>query len=116
MLIRFVDELTPWHLRVLRMAADPNGWFEAHPELQRPNFATTSSHSHMLEAALPELQGRQDLYDQIAQDLVTRGLGRANLHATMSANGAWSGWATSLGRQSVRFVTAPAMTEQGAKS
>lgn len=57
MLIGFVDQLTPWHLRILKVATDPSEWFEQHPKLERPTFAMTSSHSQMLEAALPELRG-----------------------------------------------------------
>lgn len=107
--LRLVDELTPLHVRMLAVLADPVGWFERHPELEKPSFGLSSSLGALIEAALPELRDRRDLYDGLGFDLDQRRLGGGggSLHTMMSASGAWSSRSTPLGRRFLAFISLP---------
>lgn len=40
--LRLVAELTPLHVRMLAVLAEPEGWFVRHPELEKPSFGISS--------------------------------------------------------------------------
>ncbi|WP_091027210.1 hypothetical protein [Glycomyces harbinensis] len=40
---RMVDDLTVTHLNLLMLFGDPPGWFDARPELERPDFSMSSN-------------------------------------------------------------------------
>lgn len=107
--LRLIDELTPLHVRMLAVLADPQGWFARHPDLEKPSFAFSSSLGALLEAALPELRDRRELYDGIGFDLDQRRLGGGggSLHSMMSASGAWSSRSTPLGQRFLAFISLP---------
>ena len=109
MFLRLIDELTPLHIRMLAVLHDPVGWFDRHANLEKPSFGLSSSLAALIEAALPELRGRRDLYDGIGFDLDQRrlGVGGGSLHATMSANGAWSPRSTPFGQRFLAFFSPP---------
>ncbi|MFO0809310.1 MAG: hypothetical protein U0746_11840 [Gemmataceae bacterium] len=103
MFVGMVDRFTEWHLRVLKFLADPPQWF-ASRDRQFPVFMT-SSLSHILTEAYPELKDRRDFYDQVAKELLDCGLLNTDgLHAMMSANGAAVSRTTDLGNRFLKFV------------
>jgi len=62
----------------------------------------------MLTKAYPELQNQRGLYDQIANDLHSRGLtGTDSLHTMMSGSGVYARRSTALGQDFLKFITAP---------
>lgn len=104
--IRYVDELSPWHLRLLAFFENPERWANdrniALPELM------AGSPSHVMETALPELQGRRDVYDQWWADLAAKGLvGSGALHTMMSGPGTRAPRTTDLGLRFLRFIRRP---------
>ncbi len=108
MFIQWVDSLTVWHLRILRLLADPLQWFQEEKR-QPPRYVTMSSLSGLITDAYPELKNQRDLYDLIGKDLDNSGLIEIdNFHTTMSPSGAFERRASELGQQFIRFVTAPA--------
>lgn len=101
-----VDELTPVHLRLLAFLDDPAGFAQrrdvTYPSVSMGDLST------FIEVAMPELQGRRDLYDLAGQDLHRRGLtNTGGLHATMTESGLYAQRTTALGRQFLAFIAEP---------
>ncbi|MBW3615161.1 MAG: hypothetical protein KY439_07635 [Actinobacteria bacterium] len=107
--LRLIDELTPLHARMLAVLANPEDWFDGHPDLERPSFGLSSSLAALIEAALPELRDRRDIYDGIGFDLDQRRLGGGggSLHTMMTVSGAWSSRSTPLGERFLAFISLP---------
>lgn len=107
MFLNFVDELTPWHLKILRYFQNPEEWFRQR-EITPPNW-TFGSQMHAFALAFPELKTQKDFASQLVRDLSTRGLcqdeGRMNIGVTRNA--IFSSRTTRLGKQFIGFVTSP---------
>lgn len=101
--LRFVDELTPLHIRMLAFLADPVKWFDDHG-VEKPQFMSAGV-SAILEKGLPELEGRRDVYDIAARDLEQRGLASPSLHVMMTNAGIWSPRTSAVGNRFLAFVT-----------
>lgn len=106
MFLGYIDIFTVWHLKILRLFKEP----ALNPEVS--DYAHRSELggglSVILEKAFPELRGQRELYDQIWQDLYTRGLVNTNgLHTMMSSGGLLASRATKLGKQFVHFIESP---------
>lgn len=105
--IQMVDDLTVWHLRILRLFQNPRRWF-AENEKQPPQFAITSSLSDVLTAAYPELSKKRKFYDLIGSELHARGLIFSNgFHTMMSTDGAYNKQTTDFGDSFLSFITEP---------
>ena len=106
--IRWVDELTVDHLRILHLFRDPLDWFEKNGK-EAPQFAIAGSLSKILEAAYPDLGKDRELYDLLVKDLAERNLfGPKNLHGMLTPPGAYSNRTTPLGDRFVDFISLPA--------
>jgi hypothetical protein len=105
MFIRFVDELTALHLRVLSYLRDPAGWFVRH-NIPRPDISMGSRNA-ILEAALPELRGQPDVYGQVNRELSARGLALDTGSGMVSQQALYDLRTTPLGIQFLKFITAP---------
>ena len=104
--LRYIDELTIWHIRFLVLFQNPPKLIEQ-KGLQL-NWGVGSA-SRMLEEVYPDLCGKRVLYDQIAIDLNTRGLidGGSFLHAMMTPNGMVAKRTTPLADAFLAFITDP---------
>jgi len=103
--LRYLDEFTPSHLRLLAFLDDPRGSYDIRG-IPKPTLMM-GGRSHLLEEALPEFTGRRDFYDPLASDLERAGLANAGLHVTMSGGGLWQSATTARGRQFLAFTTDP---------
>lgn len=103
--LRYLDEFTPSHLRLLAFLDDPIAAFDARG-LPKPDLMM-GGRSHLLEEALPEFAGRRDFYDPLASDLERAGLANAALHVTMTGTGLWQSTTTDRGKQFLAFITDP---------
>jgi len=106
MFLNFIDELTPWHLRIIKFLDNPIEWGKTNniifPQISMGGIAT------ILEIAFNELKGRRDFYDQIAKDLYSRGLlGTEHFHTVMTRHGLFQSKTTSMGKQFIQYVTSP---------
>jgi hypothetical protein len=102
--LNHVDNLTPWHLRILAFFDNPQDWARRH-KITYPTW-TMGSPGLVLEQSMPELAGRRGLYDQIASDLEQRGLmPGGGLHTMMTAHGMFSPRTTPLGKQFLQFIS-----------
>ncbi len=104
--LRYIDELTVWHLRILVLFQDPPKYLAA--KGAGSNYYAGSA-SQVLEDVYPELRGKKDLYDQIASDLSARGLVSSPgfLHGMMSPQGMVAKRTTSLADSFLTFISSP---------
>jgi hypothetical protein len=105
MFIRFVDELTALHLRVLSYLRDPAAWFARH-NIPRPDIYMGSRNT-ILEAALPELRGQAEVYGQVNRELSARGLALDTGTGMVSQQALYDLRTTALGNRFLDFITAP---------
>lgn len=98
--LAFVDELRPEHFLVLRYAADPRGWYEAH-DVPKPRLFTGPRRSLLNEAGLPVAGDELDI---VLRDLADRGLAPDGWGPMVHEANLWDALATDLGRQLLDFV------------
>jgi hypothetical protein len=107
MFINWIDELTSWHLRMLKLLSDPKKWYRDNNR-EAPVYHITSSLSQVLTNAYPELASQQEFYSQIGKELFAKGLlNTEGFHAMMSGSGAYEHRATNLGNEFLKFISAP---------
>ena len=104
--LRYIDELTVWHIRILVLFQNPPKYLAA--KGLGLNYYMGSA-SQVLEDVYPELKGKRELYDQIAADLNARGLvgGASFLHGMMSAQGMVAKRTTPLADAFLGFIADP---------
>jgi hypothetical protein len=105
--LRLIDQLTPWHLKVLSVLDEPVQWMGRHG-VANPGWGMGAT-STVLEHCLPELRGQRDTYDQIVRDLQSEGLlGQGQfLHVMMTGGGMVGSRTTDRGKRFIRFITSP---------
>ena len=103
--LRYIEELTVWHLRILRLFQNPS------KHLATKGLGTSyymGSASQVLTDFYPELADKRELYDQIAADLASRGLvGAGFLHGMMSAQGMVAKRTSVLADRFLDFIADP---------
>lgn len=106
MFLRYIDEFTIWHVRILALFRDPPKHLAA--KGVRTNYYMGGG-SQVLEDVYPELEGQRELYDQISSDLNARGLFNSPhfLHTAMSAQGMVSKRTTPLADRFLDFISSP---------
>jgi hypothetical protein len=72
MFINFVDFLTPWHLKILKLLHNPTEILTERG-IGLPSYSSVSI-LRLIQYAYPELRGRDDFLNQICRDLYNRGL------------------------------------------
>ena len=105
--IRLIDQLTPWHLRVLAVLDDPNAWMQRN-QVPNPGWGMGGV-STVLEHCLTDLRGQRDIYEQIVRDLQVDGLmGQGHfLNVTMTGGGMMESRTTARGKRFIGFISAP---------
>jgi hypothetical protein len=105
--VRLIDQLTPWHLRLLAVLNHPVQWME-HNEVTYPGWGMGGV-SHVIEHCLPDLRGKRDTYEQLVRDLQADGLlGQGQyLHVTTTGHGMVESRTTDRGKRFIKYVTAP---------
>jgi hypothetical protein len=104
--LRYIDELTVWHLRILQLFQNPPLHL-ASKGIKTAYYMGGSS--QVLEDVYPELQGKREFYDQVVADLNSRGLFNSPsfLHAMMSAQGMVEKRTTPLADAFLAFIADP---------
>ncbi len=110
MFIRFVEELTPLHLRLLSYLRDPAGWY-ARYNIEKPNIYIGPRRA-VLEAALPELRERGEVYAQADTELGARGLLSGSLSGMVSQQALYDKLTSPRGDRFLDFITAPAPAKE----
>lgn len=104
--LRYVDELTPSHIRFMRFLDSPTGWFEQH-DLQWPNVYAGGLMA-VVEVAFPEWRADEPFLDTLAADLVARGLiDSPGLHTMMTGEGLKAQRTKPKGGEFMAFISGP---------
>jgi hypothetical protein len=104
--INYIDAMTQWHLRILKLFDDPIEWFRNN-NLTKPN-SMSSSISQVIKIAFPELNGKEEFKNILIKDLDNQGLSQiGGLNTMMSENGAYQKRTTSIGQQFIKFISSP---------
>jgi hypothetical protein len=105
--LRLIDQLTPWHLRLLAVLDNPAAWMQRNG-VMNPDWGMGGV-SHVIEHCLPDLRGQRDVYEQIVRDLQGEGLmGQGQfLNVTMTGTGIMESRTTARGKRFISFITAP---------
>jgi hypothetical protein len=104
MFLRFVDELTPLHLRVLSLFEDPRKRLEDCGRALTP--AAAGGIAPLIYHYIPESNGQGHLAEQIWRDLSARGLiEHVGLFVAMTTEGVLTPRATYFGRQFLKFIS-----------
>ena len=106
--LRYVDELTPSHLALLRLADDPPGWFD-----RRSQAWPGGNLIGVVTAAFPTWAGDEPFIDTIAADLASRGLADLPLRTMMTANGVMAQRTKPKGREFMKFISGPFDGDKG---
>lgn len=104
MFIRFVDELQGLHLRMLALFRDPAAFLDQHG-IGRPT--RSGSRTLLIDAAIPEVAGHQEIYTLAANDLTSRGLMNGAITGMVSDAGMWQAITTPLGNRFLDFISRP---------
>jgi len=113
-LLRYIAELTIWHIRFLALFQAPGEMLAA--KGIKTNYYIGGA-SQVLEDYCPELNGKREFYDQISTDLNARGLlsGNSFLHTSMSAQGMVSKRTTPLADTFLAFIRTPPELAEASK-
>jgi hypothetical protein len=103
MFIRFVDEFTPWHIRLLKLLQNPHAWFLSNNK-RPPSMSIGGSKMQMIKTAFPELQV-EAFVEQMARDFNGRGLAGEGLKTMMTGSGVMAPSTTELGNRFVSYIT-----------
>lgn len=106
MYINYIDELTPWHLKILTFFKNPTEWFNENNKSIPSVYM--GSPSQILEEAFDELNGRREFYDLIIKELYTKGLLNIDsVHTMMTSSGVFASRTTDFGTQFIKYITKP---------
>ena len=102
--LRYISELTVWHIKLLDLFNGPTEWGERN-EVAFPSLYS-GGRSHVLLVAYPELKDDRGFYDQVWKDLYSRGLvNTESLHGMMTGSGLMEACTTESGRKFIEFIT-----------
>lgn len=98
LLLRFIDEFSEMHFRILAFAQSPVA----------PDGISIGSLANVLEDNIPSLRGQKTLYNQLWKDLYVRGLVSVEgLNSTMSGSGLSQSCTSPIGVTLLNFIAGP---------
>jgi hypothetical protein len=103
--LRLIDELTPWHLRLLALLDDPVQWMERN-NVNNPRWGMGGPLT-VIEHCFPELRRQDALAEQLVRDLQTAGLVLQGsfLKTTMTGSGMVQSRTTPLAKAFLASIT-----------
>lgn len=102
--LTYIDDFTPWHLRLLAFFDDPAEWGRK-VGVRFPSWQMGSP-ALVLEHSMREMAGQRGFYDIILSTLEQRGLLMSGgFHTTMTAVGMFSSRTTGLGKEFLQFIS-----------
>lgn len=112
MFVNYIDELTVWHIKILKFLNNPNSWKgDITPEMDQINgkFYATFNLRKILLNNFPQLKDEYEFYGQVIKDLNTRGLIRTesmkftnNAHTKLRMN-----CVTQMGKKFIEYIIPP---------
>jgi hypothetical protein len=133
MFLNIVDRYTPWHLVILQLLDNPSLYGKRH-EIKYPSLTSVGNLGTLIELTFPELNKKQEFYDQIVKEMISNGLLQQptkpnpyqygemrvtemdlfglqqsgnNLQAMRSEQGMYASRTTEMGKQFLNFISNP---------
>ncbi len=104
--LNLIDSCTSWHIAILKLFQGPEQWAQKNGH-QFPSWSMGGI-TAVIESAYPELQGQQELYRLVWQDLFRNGLLNTDgLGTTMTGSGMLAKRTTTIGDKFVEFISEP---------
>lgn len=104
--LNHIDDLTPWHLRILTYFKNPTEWFKNN-KVKQPDLEFGGLPDG-LYAAFPDLRKQGVLVEQLIEDLKSSGLlTLTSLKTTMTGHGIFETRTTDLGNRFLKYITSP---------
>lgn len=107
--LRYIEELTEWHLRILLLFQSPVEHMAAKDPRLSPSYSGGAP-VQVIESFYPELLEKKDFYRQIVSDLFTRGLlstDAKGFHVTMTPQGMFAKRTTAFADAFLAFIARP---------
>jgi len=102
--LSLIDDFTVWHIRILKLFDNPTHWFEIN-KIAPPQNVMGGGLKIILETAFPELNGRNDFYNLVWEDLKRAGLHNSgSLGGIMTGSGLMQNRSTEFGRRFLQFI------------
>jgi hypothetical protein len=101
----YIDEFTPWHLRILAFFDAPVEWARAQGIVLPDPHWYAGSPSQALEKAMPELVNRRQFYDVVVAGLENRKLLGGGIHGMSTVQGMIAQRTSPHGREFISFIT-----------
>jgi hypothetical protein len=102
--LNFVDVCTVTHIKLLQLFDRPQAWFDQRGQ-KLPNW-TMGSLSTVIDLAMPDMKGHNEIRDSIWKDLFQRGLVTTDgLNTGMSGDGMLARRTSPLGVQLIAFLS-----------
>ena len=99
--LNLLDRYTVWHIRILVLFDDPEGWFQSR-SARKP---APGSLSQLLLAAFPELTNQRAFYDLVWAELERDGMHKSgSLQTMMTSSGVFAGRTTEFAKRFLRFI------------
>jgi hypothetical protein len=104
--LQLIDRFTVWHLTLLKVFADPNGWFDSHNQPRQRLRAGQVSEA--IESAFPQLREQKEFYELIYDDLGATGLVEATpMPGIVTLAGNYAKISRPLGDEFLNYISAP---------
>jgi len=104
--LRNIDEITEWHIRILKLFQSPEEWFNEHGINHK--IFELGGLDNILVKAYPQLAGKRTLYDRIWNDLYSRGLTNTeHLYTMLGRSGLMAKRTSELGDEFLKFIEKP---------
>jgi len=101
--LNLIDSFTTWHIKLLHLFNDPEGWFKTNNR-PTPNYVAAGLNSIVTDA-YPELKGHGDLVNIIWADLKRAGLHNSGeLGAVMKGSGLLQQRTTEMGKKFLNYI------------
>jgi len=105
MFLGYVDTLTVWHMRILRLFHNPTKWLTEN-DRKPPAKVVSTGRDEVIEAAYDELKERPDFCSQILSELEAKGLAEKDSPGNSYSQPVGK-FTTGLGDQFIKFITDP---------
>lgn len=104
MFLNFIDEFTIWHIRILTLFDNPEGWLKTH-NITLQNYISAGL-STVLKEAYPELRDRMEFCNLVWSDLLRAGFHNSgSLQTMMTSRGLMESRTTEFGKQFLEYIT-----------
>lgn len=102
--LNFIDILSPTHVKILTLFADPAGGMQKENKDEFPDYRYNTT-VDSIQVIFSDFKDRADYYGLIIDDLKSKGLLHVGYHGDEGLEGDFTDRATIMGKQFIKFIT-----------